>query len=74
MKWMTMRTVVRWVITMSEEVVRIIKQHDDWQHSVEVKENAKGEPAITIKTRGDGDLQAVVDEALAKYKGAKEKI
>lgn len=57
-----------------EDILRIIKQHDDWQHSVEVKDNAKGEPTLIVKTRGDGDLQDVIDVALEKYKAAKEKL
>jgi len=57
-----------------EDVLRIIKQHDDWQNSVEVKENSKGEPSLTIKTRSDGDLQDVVDLALEKYAAAKIKM
>ena len=59
---------------MTEDILRIIKQHDDWQNSVEIKETAKGDPCITIKTRSDGDLQELVELALAKYKAAKEKI
>ncbi|MEK0338036.1 MAG: hypothetical protein QQN41_11440, partial [Nitrosopumilus sp.] len=61
-------------ISLSEDILRIVKQHDDWQNSVEIKENSKGEPAITIKTRSDGDLQDLIDLALAKYQSAKDKI
>lgn len=59
---------------MTEDILRIIKQHDDWQNSVEIKETAKGDPCITIKTRSDGDLQELVELALAKFKTAKEKL
>ena len=59
---------------MTEDTLRIIKQHDDWQHSVEIKENSKGEPSLIVKTRGDGDLQDVIDLALAKYEAAKKKL
>jgi len=59
---------------MTEDILRIIKQHDDWQNSVEIKETAKGDPCITIKTRSDGDLQELVELALAKFKAAKEKL
>ena len=62
------------MLDLTKDFLQIIKQHDDWKHSVEVRENAKGEPSLTVKTRGDGDLQDVVDIALAKYKAGKEKL
>ena len=62
------------MFSLTEDILIIVKQHDDWQNSVEIKENSKGEPAITIKTRSDGDLQDLIDLALEKYKAAKDKI
>jgi len=59
---------------MSEEVVRIIKEHDDWKHSVEIKDNAKGEPAVTVKSRSDEDLKALIDLALKEYKAGKKSL
>ena len=62
------------MLVLNEDILRIIKQHDDWQHSVEIKDNSKGEPSLIVKTRGDGDLQDVIDVALAKYEAAKKKL
>ena len=50
-----------------KQVLEIIKQKDDWKFSVEIKENAKGEPAITVKTKSDGTAKDAGDEALKEY-------
>ena len=42
---------------MTSETLEIIKQKDDWKFTVEIKENAKGEPSITVKARSDGAAQ-----------------
>ncbi len=52
---------------MTSETLEIIKQKEDWKFSVEIKENAKGEPAITVKSRSDGTATQAGNEALAEY-------
>ena len=51
---------------MTEEL-HIIKQKEDWKYSVEIKETAKLEPCITIKTRSDASAKEAVAEALKVY-------
>ena len=52
---------------MSSETLEIIKQKDDWKFTVEIKENAKGEPSVTVKSRSDEAAKNAGDEALAEY-------
>ena len=49
---------------MSEQ---ILGQKTEYQFSCEIKENSKGEPAITIKVRSDQDCKSASDEALKEY-------
>ena len=53
---------------MATETLEIIKQKDDWKFTVEIKENAKGEPAVTVKSRSDSTAKEAGDMALAEYK------
>ena len=52
---------------MTTETLEIIKQKDDWKFTVEIKENAKGEPAVTIKSRSDSTAKEAGDEAIIEY-------
>ncbi len=59
---------------MTKEILEIIKQHDDWEFSVEIKDNAKGEPQVTIKARSDGNIKDAGEKALAEYKRIREEL
>jgi len=59
---------------MTSETLEIIKQKDDWKFSVELKDNAKGEPCITVKSRSDGTATEAGDEALAEYNRLKAEL
>ncbi len=59
---------------MTSETLEIIKQKEDWKFSVEIKENAKGEPAITVKSRSDGTAKEAGNEALAEYSRRKAEL
>jgi len=52
------------------EVIKHIieKDHDNWEFSVEIKDNAKGEPQVTVKARSDNDAKDAGEKALAEYK------
>ena len=52
---------------MTTETLEIIKQKDDWKFTVEIKENAKGEPAVTVKSRSDSSAKEAGDEAIIEY-------
>jgi len=52
---------------MTAETLEIIKQKDDWKFTVEIKENAKGEPSVTVKSRSDSTAQEAGNEAIAEY-------
>ena len=52
---------------MATETLEIIKQKDDWKFTVEIKENAKGEPAVTVKSRSDSTAKDAGDEAIIEY-------
>lgn len=53
---------------MEKQILEIIKQHDDWEYSIEIKDNAKGEPQVAVKARSDGEIKNASDKALAEYK------
>ena len=59
---------------MATETLEIIKQKDDWKFTVEIKENAKGEPSVTIKARSDGTATDAGNEALAEYNRLKTEL
>ncbi len=52
---------------MEEQILRILRDKDDFMNKVEIKENAKGEPSISVTTRGDDEAE-VVARALKAYK------
>ena len=53
---------------MEKQILEIIKQHDDWEHSIEIKDNAKGEPQVTVKARSDSSAKDAGEKTLAEYK------
>lgn len=59
---------------MEKQVLEIIKEKDDYKISVEISENSKQEPSITIKVRTDGTTKEAVDEALKEYRRAKQEL
>jgi len=59
---------------MEKQVLEIIKDKDDWKFTVEIKENAKGEPQISIKTRSDGSVVEAGNDALAEYHRVKQEL
>ena len=59
---------------MTDDTLRIIKQKDDWKFTCEIKDNAKGEPSVTIKTRSDESATDTVDEAILEYNRAKKEL
>jgi hypothetical protein len=59
---------------MEESILKIVKAKDDWKCTVEIKDNAKGEPAITVKTRSDETAKSAGTEALDEYNRLKEEI
>lgn len=58
------------------EEIKIIKESltkDEYKFSVEVTDdNAKNEPHVTIKVRGDADVKEIVQVAIDNYKKAKK--
>ena len=52
---------------MDEQTIRIIKKRDEWRFTVEVKENSKGEPAISVKARDDDNITNAGDLAIKEY-------
>jgi len=52
---------------LTTETLEIIKQKDDWKFTVEIKENAKGEPSVTVKSRSDEAAKNAGDEAITEY-------
>ena len=52
---------------MATETLEIIKQKDDWKFTVEIKENAKGEPAVTVKSSSDSTAKEAGNEAIIEY-------
>ena len=59
---------------MTDDTLKIIKQKDDWKYTCEIKDNAKGEPSVTIKTRSDDSAKDTVNEAILEYRRAKEEL
>lgn len=53
---------------MEKQILEIVKGHDDWRHTVEIKDNAKGEPQVTVKSRADESAKFAGTAALAEYK------
>ncbi len=59
---------------MDREVLEIVKQKDDYRVSIEISENAKQEPQVTVKVRGDGSAEQAGKEAIAEYKRIREEM
>jgi len=59
---------------MEKQVLEIIKEKDTYKVSVEISENSKQEPSITIKVHTDGSTKDAVNEALEQYRRAKEEL
>jgi hypothetical protein len=59
---------------MEKQILEIIKAKDDWKCTVEIKDNSKGEPAITVKTRSDETAKSAGTEALEEYNRLKKEI
>ncbi len=58
---------------MDEQIIKIIKDKDDFENIVEIHENAKGEPQVSVKARGK-DAQEVVERALKSYNDTKKNL
>ncbi len=59
---------------MEKQILEIIKEKDSYKISVEISENSKQEPSITIKVHTDESTKDAVDEVLKQYKRAKEEL
>ena len=59
---------------MEKQVLEIIKEKDTYKISVEISENSKQEPSITIKVHTDGSAKDAVDEALKEYRRVKQEL
>ncbi len=59
---------------MEKQILEIIKDRDDFKTVIEIKENAKGEPSISVKLRSDVGSITTVDDAVAAYKYAKKEL
>jgi len=59
---------------MPEEIIRVIKKRDEWRFTVEIKENVKGEPAVTVKTRDDDDITIAGNLVIKEYHRIKKEI
>lgn len=51
-----------------ESILKIVKDKDDFANVVEIKENAKGEAQVSVKTRSDVSAKDAGDRALVEYK------
>ena len=60
--------------SMEKQILEIIKEKDTYKISVEISENSKQEPSITIKVHTDGSAKSAVDETLREYRRAKEEL
>ena len=59
---------------MDEQIVKIIREKDHYKYGVEIKENSKGEPAVTISVHADSNIGDAIDEALIKYRQIKSEL
>jgi len=59
---------------MEESILKIVKDKEDFKFSVEIKDNAKGEPQVTVKTRGDISEKDAGSGALAEYKRLRKEL
>ncbi len=59
---------------MEKEILEIIKDKDHYQNSVQIADNAKGEPSVTVKARSDASAEEAGIAALKEYKRVKEEL
>ncbi len=59
---------------MEKQILEIVKDKDDFKNVVEIKENAKGEPSVSVKIRSDATAKDTVDSAIEAYRHAKEQL
>ena len=52
---------------MSDQILKILKDKDDYSNVIEIKQTAKGEPQISVKTRGE-DINETEKRAIDSYK------
>lgn len=52
----------------TEETIRILKDKDHYKFSVEISENAKGEPQVTVKAHSEEKANTAGIEAYNEYK------
>lgn len=50
-----------------EQILRILQEKDHYKFSVEISENAKGEPQVTVKTHSEDDVEEAGIQALKEY-------
>ena len=56
------------------QYIKIVKDKDDFTNVVEIKENAKGEPQVSVKVRNDANVKEAGDKALEEYTRLKLKL
>ena len=54
-----------------EQIIKILKDKDDYENVIEIKDNAKGEPQVSSKARGK-DANETVARALKNYNDTKK--
>ena len=59
---------------MSAEPTKISEFEKTYKFSVEIKQTAKGDPIVTIKSKSDESAKEAGDEALKEYKRIKEEL
>jgi len=52
---------------MDDQIIKILKDKDDYKNVVEIKDNAKGEAQISVKARGE-DMTETMNRAIKNYK------
>lgn len=55
------------------DIIKLIIQYNK-PHSVEIKDNAKGEPQVTVKSKDDKDVNAAGEKALNEYNRIKQSL
>jgi len=52
---------------MTTEILKVVKDKDDYANVIEIKDNAKGEPQVSVKARGE-DMAETMKRAIENYK------
>jgi len=52
---------------LSTEILKILKDHEDFGSVVEIKQNAKGETQVSVTVRDD-DIDTAIKKATEGYK------